>query len=137
VPTYEYACKSCGRHVEVVQSFKDAPLTTCAVCAGELRKVFSPIGISFKGSGFYRTDSRSDGRGARRDSSASSGTKDDGGSSKESGSSSEAGGSSSSSSDASGSSSGKEGSGSSSGKEGSGGSGGKKEGAPASSSAVS
>jgi putative FmdB family regulatory protein len=137
LPTYEYACKSCGRHVEVVQSFKDAPLTTCAVCAGELRKVFSPIGISFKGSGFYRTDSRSDGRGAHRDSAASSAAKDGAGSSKEGGSSREGGGSSSSSSDGSGSSSGKDGSGGSGGKDGSGGSGGKKEGAPASSSAVS
>jgi putative FmdB family regulatory protein len=137
LPTYEYACKSCGRHVEVVQSFKDAPLTTCAVCAGELRKVFSPIGISFKGSGFYRTDSRSDGRGAHRDSAASSAAKDGAGSSKEGGSTREGGGSSSSSSDGSGSSSGKDGSGGSGGKDGSGGSGGKKEGAPASSSAVS
>jgi putative FmdB family regulatory protein len=137
LPTYEYACKSCGRHVEVVQSFKDAPLTTCAVCAGELRKVFSPIGISFRGSGFYRTDSRSDGRGARRDSGASSAAKDGGGSSKEGGSSSESGGASSSSSDGSGSSSSKDGSGSASGKDGSGSSGGKKEGTPASSSAVS
>src|SRR5437660_11110188 len=58
MPTYEYACKSCGEHLEVVQSFKDDPLTVCPTCDGELRKVFSPIGISFKGSGFYKTDSR-------------------------------------------------------------------------------
>ena len=58
MPTYEYACKSCGRHLEVVQSFKDEPLKECPHCQGELRKVFSPIGISFKGSGFYKTDSR-------------------------------------------------------------------------------
>ena len=58
MPTYEYACKACGEHLEVVQSFKDAPLTTCPHCEGPLRKVFSPIGISFKGSGFYKTDSR-------------------------------------------------------------------------------
>ena len=58
MPTYEYACKSCGEHLEVVQSFKDEPLTTCANCGGELRKVFGSIGIAFKGSGFYKTDSR-------------------------------------------------------------------------------
>jgi putative FmdB family regulatory protein len=58
MPTYEYACTECGAHIEVVQSMSDAPLTACAVCGGKLRKVFSPIGIVFKGSGFYRTDSR-------------------------------------------------------------------------------
>ena len=58
MPTYEYACTECGKHIEVVQSMSDAPLETCAVCGGRLRKVFSPIGIVFKGSGFYRTDSR-------------------------------------------------------------------------------
>jgi putative FmdB family regulatory protein len=58
MPTYEYACTECGQHVEVVQSMSAAPLTTCSVCGGRLRKVFSPIGIVFKGSGFYRTDSR-------------------------------------------------------------------------------
>ena len=58
MPTYEYACKACGEHLEVVQSFKDDPLTECPNCGGELRKVFSPVGIAFKGSGFYKTDSR-------------------------------------------------------------------------------
>jgi len=58
MPTYEYACTECGAHIEVVHSMSDAPLTACAVCGGKLRKVFSPIGIVFKGSGFYRTDSR-------------------------------------------------------------------------------
>ena len=58
MPTYEYACKKCGEHLEVVQSFKDDPLTECPNCGGELRKVFSPVGITFKGSGFYKTDSR-------------------------------------------------------------------------------
>ena len=58
MPTYEYACTECGKHIEVVQSMSDAPLATCAICGGRLRKVFSPIGIVFKGSGFYRTDSR-------------------------------------------------------------------------------
>jgi len=58
MPTYEYACKECGEHVEVVQSFKDEPLTECPACGGPLRKVFSPVGIVLKGSGFYKTDSR-------------------------------------------------------------------------------
>ncbi|HMC51122.1 MAG TPA: FmdB family zinc ribbon protein [Acidimicrobiales bacterium] len=58
MPTYEYVCKQCGEHVEVVQSFRDEPLATCANCGGPLRKVFGSIGITFKGSGFYRTDSR-------------------------------------------------------------------------------
>ena len=59
MPTYEYRCKTCGEHLEVVQSFKDDPLTECPNCGGELRKVFGSIGITFKGSGFYKTDSRS------------------------------------------------------------------------------
>jgi putative FmdB family regulatory protein len=58
MPTYEYVCTRCGKHVEVVQSMSAAPLTECAACGGPLRKVFAPIGIVFKGSGFYRTDSR-------------------------------------------------------------------------------
>jgi putative FmdB family regulatory protein len=58
MPTYEYVCTECGDRTEVVQSIADAPLTTCTVCGGQLRKVFSPVGIVFKGSGFYRTDSR-------------------------------------------------------------------------------
>ena len=58
MPTYEYACKACSEHLEVVQSFKDDPLKECPKCGGELRKVFAPIGIAFKGSGFYKTDSR-------------------------------------------------------------------------------
>jgi putative FmdB family regulatory protein len=62
MPTYEYRCTKCGEHLEVVQSFKDAPLIECPQCAGELRKVFSPVGIVFKGSGFYKTDSRSGGK---------------------------------------------------------------------------
>ncbi len=58
MPTYEYACRDCGEHVEVVQSFRDDPLTTCGICSGTLRKVFSAAGIIFKGSGYYVTDSR-------------------------------------------------------------------------------
>ncbi|HEV3226765.1 MAG TPA: FmdB family zinc ribbon protein [Acidimicrobiales bacterium] len=59
MPTYEYRCKDCGEHLEVVQAFTDDPLTECPACHGTLRKVFGNIGITFKGSGFYKTDSRS------------------------------------------------------------------------------
>lgn len=60
MPTYEYRCKACGHQLEIVQAFSDAALTTCPSCgAEELRKVFGSVGISFKGSGFYKTDSRS------------------------------------------------------------------------------
>jgi putative FmdB family regulatory protein len=58
VPTYQYACTECADRTEVVQRFSDDALTVCTVCGGRLRKVFSPVGIVFKGSGFYRTDSR-------------------------------------------------------------------------------
>ncbi|HLI44642.1 MAG TPA: FmdB family zinc ribbon protein [Acidimicrobiales bacterium] len=65
MPTYEYACKQCGEHLEIVQSFKDDPLTVCPNCGGELRKVFGSVGIVFKGSGFYKTDSRSSSKVAK------------------------------------------------------------------------
>lgn len=58
MPTYEYVCKACGEHLEAVQSFHDPALTTCPACGGALRKVFGNVGIVFKGSGFYKTDSR-------------------------------------------------------------------------------
>jgi len=58
VPTYAYACTTCGHRFEVQQSFSDAALTDCPECAGRLRKLFNSVGIVFKGSGFYRTDSR-------------------------------------------------------------------------------
>ena len=90
MPTYEYACRDCGEHVEVVQSFKDAPLETCGACGGALRKVFSAAGIIFKGSGYYVTDTR----GKRRSSGQSS---SESGSSSPSESSSESSSSSSSS----------------------------------------
>ena len=61
MPTYQYACTTCGEQVEAVQRFTDEPLTVCTACGGSLRKVYSPVGIVFKGSGFYRTDSRSGG----------------------------------------------------------------------------
>jgi putative FmdB family regulatory protein len=60
VPTYQYACTACGHQLEAVQSFSDEALTVCPACEGRLRKVFSAVGIVFKGSGFYRTDSRAD-----------------------------------------------------------------------------
>jgi putative FmdB family regulatory protein len=59
VPTYQYACTECGHAFEQVQSFSDDALTVCPECAGRLRKVFNAVGVVFKGSGFYRTDSRS------------------------------------------------------------------------------
>lgn len=58
MPTYEYECQSCHQRVEAVQKFSDAPLSVCEACGGDLRKVFSGVGIVFKGSGFYKTDSR-------------------------------------------------------------------------------
>ena len=59
MPTYQYACKDCGHAFEQVQAFSDDALTECPVCQGQLRKVFNAVGVVFKGSGFYRTDSRS------------------------------------------------------------------------------
>ena len=58
MPTYQYACTACGHELEAVQSFTDAALTECPECGGALRKVFSAVGVVFKGSGFYKTDSR-------------------------------------------------------------------------------
>jgi putative FmdB family regulatory protein len=58
VPTYQYACTACAERLEVVQRFTDDPLTICPECGGALRKVYSPVGVVFKGSGFYKTDSR-------------------------------------------------------------------------------
>lgn len=58
MPTYAYTCTACGHAFDVHQSFDDAALTVCPECQGRLRKVFSPVGVVFKGSGFYRTDAR-------------------------------------------------------------------------------
>lgn len=74
MPTYQYACTACGHKLEAVQSFTDEPLTECPECAGRLRKLFSSVGIVFKGSGFYRNDSRSDAKST--DSAAKEGAKD-------------------------------------------------------------
>ena len=59
MPTYQYACTECGHAFEQFQSFTDDALTVCPACEGRLRKVFNAVGVVFKGSGFYRTDSRS------------------------------------------------------------------------------
>jgi len=58
VPTYEYSCTDCGHFFEIFQSFSDDSLTLCPECEGRLRKVFNAVGVVFKGSGFYRNDSR-------------------------------------------------------------------------------
>ena len=58
MPTYEYRCTSCGDQFEIVQSFKDTSLTACDKCQGVLRKVYGNVGISFKGTGFYKNDSK-------------------------------------------------------------------------------
>ena len=72
MPIYEYACTSCGERTEAKQSFDDPPLEDCLQCGGKLRKLFSPVGIVFKGSGFYSTDaktgSKSSGSGDKGDS---------------------------------------------------------------------
>jgi putative FmdB family regulatory protein len=62
VPTYSYACTACEHRFDTVQKFTDSSLTDCPECSGRLRKLFSAVGIVFKGSGFYRTDSRSGGQ---------------------------------------------------------------------------
>lgn len=116
MPTYAYACKDCGHQFDIRQSFSDEALTICPECDGKLRKKFNTVGISFKGSGFYSTDSRAE-KGAKT--AAGSGTKDGSGSKAKDGASptehSTAGSSASggSSSDSGGASSGSAGSGNS------------------------
>ncbi len=72
MPTYEYECQACHQRTEAVQKFTDPPLTVCPLCGGELRKVFSAVGIVFKGSGFYKTDSRGSKSASSESSSSSS-----------------------------------------------------------------
>lgn len=72
MPTYQYACNDCGHDFEAVQSFSDDALTTCPECGGSLRKLFGNVGVVFKGSGFYRTDSRKDSGSAGSSTAASS-----------------------------------------------------------------
>ena len=80
MPTYQYQCPECGHAFEQVQSFSDDALTTCPECTGRLRKLFSSVGVVFKGSGFYKTDSRSS-SSASTPATASSGSSDAGSSS--------------------------------------------------------
>ncbi|MEU9843024.1 FmdB family zinc ribbon protein [Actinomadura sp. NPDC048032] len=74
MPTYQYVCTECGEPLEVVQKFSDDALTECPACTGRLRKVFSAAGIIFKGSGFYRTDSRGSGKSASTAGASSNGS---------------------------------------------------------------
>ncbi|MEE1938435.1 FmdB family zinc ribbon protein [Streptomyces sp. TRM 70361] len=102
MPTYQYQCTECGEGLEAVQKFTDDALTECPSCAGRLKKVFSAVGIVFKGSGFYRNDSRGSSSGgssssasslssAEKKSDSSSSSSSSGSSSSSSGSSSKAG----------------------------------------------
>jgi putative FmdB family regulatory protein len=79
MPIYEYACTACGERTEARQSFTDPPLEECPVCGGKLRKLYSPVGIVFKGSGFYATDSK---KGSTSTSSSSASSSGDPGTSK-------------------------------------------------------
>jgi putative FmdB family regulatory protein len=93
VPTYSYACTECGDRFDAVQAFSDAALSTCSKCSGRLRKLFGNVGVVFKGSGFYRTDSRESAKSSATSSSNGSGssestTSSSNGSSSSSGSSS-------------------------------------------------
>jgi putative FmdB family regulatory protein len=130
VPTYQYACTDCGERSEVVQRFTDDPLTVCSACGGKLRKVFSPVGIVFKGSGFYRTDSRgSNTVAAGKDGGSNGSSAEDSSAKSDSGKSAESSGSS----NGSGSDSGSGSSGGSGSSDSSGGSGDKKSSVAASS----
>lgn len=74
MPTYSYACTECGDRFDAIQAFSDAALTTCSKCSGRLRKLFGNVGVVFKGSGFYRTDSREAGKSSTNGSSTSEST---------------------------------------------------------------
>jgi len=76
VPTYSYRCTECDSAFDIVQAFTDDTLTVCPTCGGKLRKVFSPVGVTFSGSGFYRTDSRAAASSSDSSSSASPAKKD-------------------------------------------------------------
>ncbi len=90
MPTYSYACTACGHKFDAVQAFSDDALTDCPQCSGRLRKLFNSVGVVFKGSGFYRTDSREAGKSSV---SAGSGNSDSGSASSSGGSSDSSGGS--------------------------------------------
>lgn len=74
MPTYAYRCTECDHAFDIRQEFTDASLTECPECGGKLRKVFGQLGVTFSGSGFYRTDSRSDAKSSGSSSSSSSST---------------------------------------------------------------
>lgn len=116
MPTYTYACTQCGHTFDIRQSFTDDPLTDCPECAdgaGGLRKVIHPVGIAFKGSGFYKTDSRASGKGPKSTSGKGGGDSSGGSGDSSSSSSDSSAGSSDSSSGSAGSSTSTAGSGSS------------------------
>lgn len=98
MPTYQYSCNDCGHFFEAVQSFSDDSLTVCPECEGKLRKVYNAVGVVFKGSGFYRTDSRASANGS--DSGSTTATKSSESSSSTSDSSSKSSSSSSSKAEA-------------------------------------
>ena len=87
MPTYSYACTQCADRFDVVQAFTDDALTTCEKCSGRLRKLFNSVGVVFKGSGFYRTDSRGDSNKSKSSSNGSSDAGSSSGSSEKNGSS--------------------------------------------------
>lgn len=96
MPTYAYRCTECGHAFDIYQAFSDDPLTECPECGGRVRKVLSPVGVVFKGSGFYRTDSRKEqGSSSSKSTTAGSSSGESSGASKDSGSASsgESGGS--------------------------------------------
>ena len=101
MPTYSYACTECDNRFDVVQAFTDDTLTTCEQCSGRLRKLFNSVGVVFKGSGFYRTDSRESTKSSSDGSATSSSSSDTNGSSssEKSGASEKSSGSSDKSSD--------------------------------------
>jgi putative FmdB family regulatory protein len=108
VPTYSYACTECDNRFDAVQAFSDDALTTCEKCSGRLRKLFGSVGVVFKGSGFYRNDSRESAKSSSNGSAkSSSSSSSEGSSSSDTSSSSEKPSSSSSSSEKSDSSSSK------------------------------
>ncbi|WP_280395730.1 FmdB family zinc ribbon protein [Nocardia brasiliensis] len=96
MPTYSYACTQCDNRFDIVQSFSDESLTVCPECSGKLRKLFNSVGIVFKGSGFYRTDSRGGASTASEPAKSDNGKSDNGSSSSTSSDSSSSNGSSSS-----------------------------------------
>jgi putative FmdB family regulatory protein len=81
VPTYSYACTECGDRFDAVQAFSDDALTTCSKCSGRLRKLFGSVGVVFKGSGFYRTDSRESAKSSAKSSSNGSASSSEAGTS--------------------------------------------------------